>query len=77
MGEVRTLSKLLDLALLPKLFRQWRCPCNPDARVTACHANKIRALAEVIPRREIELAIQIAQFELGRGMDKVLVRPKK
>jgi len=76
-GDLGTLRELLKLALLPKLYRQWPCPCNPEVRVTACHADRVRTLSGLIPRDEIDLAIRLAQLELNQGTKSVRIHPKK
>jgi len=59
--------KMLELALLPKLFRQWRCPCGSGKRVTVCHGEKIHYLAAKLPKSEIESGIKLMSGEIRSG----------
>jgi hypothetical protein len=51
------LKRMLELALLPKLFRQWECPCGSKDRVTKCHGPLIRAITATLPAEEIRIGI--------------------
>jgi len=66
--------EMLDYCTLPKLYRQWKCPCGSGKRVTACHAEKIRTIAKVIPLLEIKKGIVLAREEHFKGLKRILLR---
>ena len=73
-GDIAVLHDLLKLVLLPRLHRQWRCPCNSSKRVTACHAERIRELAKAIHPEEINEAIRLTEDAVRTGKREVRVR---
>lgn len=59
--KIAFIKQGLQLALLPKLQRQWKCPCNNKTRLIRCHGIKITSLKEILPMSEIKDAINMLE----------------
>jgi hypothetical protein len=73
-GEVLKIEKFLRLAILPKILRQWKCPCGSKKRLIKCHKDQLIFLSKMIPQKELIEAIQIAELETKKGVQKVKIR---
>jgi hypothetical protein len=68
------IAELLEIALSPKFYRQWKCPCGSKKRLIACHGERIKKLRELLPTEEIKTGIKIAWEENANGIKDVKLR---
>lgn len=71
--NLAAVGRLLELATMPKIYRQWRCPCNNKPRLKTCHGEKLKRLKALIPKEELENAKRIHREFTDMGQKNVRI----
>lgn len=69
--RLNILIDLLETSLLPKIYRQWKCPCSSGKRTKYCHGDRILRIKSIIPPVDIKSAIGIALQKLSNGISEI------
>lgn len=73
-GDIRIIESLLYLALEPRFYRQWKCPCGSNIRLIKCHKQQVESLKSILPKDEIKYGLALAKQALDRGQRQVRLR---
>lgn len=72
--RISVIKSCLELALLRKLYRQWKCPCGSGNRLIKCHGEEVKFIHSTVPQSEIKDSLSEIEIATKHGFHFVEVK---